>query len=81
VFSETAFIARIAWVLSAIVGLLALLALRMIVFGPLGLTFGLFSVTPWLYTLPIPVAVLVVTAGTTAWTLTKLDAVSVIESR
>jgi hypothetical protein len=45
------------------------------------LRFDLFKITPWLYTLPIPVAVLVVTACTTAWTLSKVDAVSIVERR
>ena len=47
----------------------------------MGLTFDLFNLNPWLYTLPIPITVLAITAGTTAWTLSKLDAVAIIERR
>jgi ABC-type lipoprotein release transport system permease subunit len=81
VLGETAFTAGIAWGLSAIVALIGMLVLRFALFAPLGLTFDPFNLTPWLYTLPIPVAVLAVTAGTTARTLSRLDAVSIIERR
>lgn len=81
VLGETAFIAGIAWGLSAIIGLAAILLLRFALFAPLGLTFDPLNFTPWLYTLPIPVAVLVVTTGTTARTLSRLDPMSIIERR
>jgi ABC-type lipoprotein release transport system permease subunit len=81
VLRETAFTTGTAWGLSAIIGLIGLLYLRFGVFTPLGLTFNLFNVTPWLYTLPIPAVVLAVTGGTTARTLSKLDPVSIIERR
>jgi ABC-type antimicrobial peptide transport system permease subunit len=78
---ETAFTAGTAWCLSAIIGLIGLLYLRYGLFAPLGLRFDLLNITPWLYTLPIPIAVLAVTGATTARTLTKLDPVSIIERR
>jgi ABC-type lipoprotein release transport system permease subunit len=78
---ETAFTTGTAWGLSALIGLIELLYLRFGVFAPLGLTFNLFNLSPWLYTLPIPVVVLAVTGGTTVWTLSKLDPVSIIERR
>jgi ABC-type lipoprotein release transport system permease subunit len=81
VLEETAFMMGIAWGLTAILCLVAVLGLRFGVFAPLGLTVNLFNITPWLYTLPIPIAVLAVTTGTTARTLSKLDAVSIIERR
>jgi ABC-type antimicrobial peptide transport system permease subunit len=81
VLGETAFTAGIAWGLSAIIGLIGMLVLRFALFAPLGLTFDPFNLIPWLYTLPIPVAVLAATAGTTARTLGSLDAVSIIERR
>jgi len=81
VLGETAFTTGIAWGLSALIGLIGMLVLRFALFAPLGLTFDPFNLTPWLYTLPIPVAVLAVTTGTTARTLSKLDAVSIIERR
>ena len=81
VLGETAFTIAAAWGLSAIVTLIGMLCLRFALFAPRGLTFDLFNLTPWLYTLPIPVAVLAVTTGTTARTLSKLDPVSIIERR
>jgi ABC-type lipoprotein release transport system permease subunit len=81
VLGETAFTTGIAWGLSTVVVLAGLLYLRFGLFASLGLTFSLFNITPWLYTLPIPVAILAVTMGTTAWTLSKLDPVSIIERR
>ena len=81
VLGETAFVTAIAWCGTAILCLVGLLCLRFVVFAPHGLTFNLLNFTPWLYTLPIPIAVLVVTAGTTAWTLSRLDPMSIIERR
>jgi ABC-type lipoprotein release transport system permease subunit len=78
---ETLFTTGIAWALSATLCLMGLLSLQFGVFAPLGLRPNLLNLTPWLYTLPIPVAVLAVTMGTTAWTLSKLDPVSIIERR
>jgi putative ABC transport system permease protein len=78
---ETAFTTGVAWGLSVILFLIGLLALQFAVFAPLGLRLDVFNLTPWLFTLPVPVAVLAVTGGTIARTLGKLDPVSVIERR
>lgn len=78
---ETLLTAGAAWGCSALMFLGGLAALKVWVFGPLGLEFNPFNVLPWLSTLPIPAAVLVATAGTTAHTLSKLDPVSIIERR
>ena len=81
VLGETAFVTGIAWGTTALVWLIVMLCLRFLVFAPQGLTFNLLNFTPWLYTLPIPIAVLAVTSGTTAWTLSRLDPMSIIERR
>jgi ABC-type antimicrobial peptide transport system permease subunit len=78
---EMAFTTGAAWGLSAVLCLIGLLYLQLGVFTPLGLRLNLFNLTPWLFTLPIPVAVLAVTTGTIARTLAKLDPVSIIERR
>jgi ABC-type lipoprotein release transport system permease subunit len=78
---EAAFTTGAAWGLSAILCLTGLLYLQFRVFTPLGLKLNLLNLTPWLFTLPIPVAVLAVTSGTIARTLSKLDPVSIIERR
>ncbi len=78
---EMAFTTGVAWGVSAILCLACLIYLQFGVFMPLGLRFNLFNLMPWLFTLPIPVAVLAVTTGTIARTLSKLDPVSIIERR
>jgi len=78
---ETLFTTGIAWAFSAILCLIGLLSLQFGAFAPLGLKLNLLNLTPWLYTLPIPIAVLAVTSGTMGWTLSKLDPVSIIERR
>lgn len=78
---ETVFTTGAAWGLSAFLVLLVILYIRFNLFEPLGLVFDLFNGTPWFYTLPIPVSVLVVTASTITWTLRKIDPVTIIEQR
>jgi ABC-type lipoprotein release transport system permease subunit len=78
---ETAFTTTTAWGFSVVLCCIVLLGLQVGVFAPLGLRFNFFNPTPWLSTLPIPIMVLVVTAGTIGRTLTKLDPVAIIERR
>ncbi len=79
--SETLFTTGIAWIFSALFCVLGLLLLQVGLFSPLGLKLNFVNLTPWLFTLPIPVLVIVVTTSTTARTLSKLDPVSIIERR
>jgi ABC-type lipoprotein release transport system permease subunit len=78
---ETFFTTGVAWAFSAILCLMGLLSLQFGVFAPLGLRLNLLNLTPWLFTLPIPISVLAATTGTTARTLSELDPVSIIERR
>ncbi len=78
---ETALNVAAAWGLSAVLCLGLLLYLRFVLYAPAGMTLNLFNPVPWLYTLPIPLAVMVASAGTIAWTLSRLDPVSIIERR
>jgi len=78
---ETGAVTGAAWGLSALLFLGGQLYLQFGVFAPVGLRLDFVNVTPWLFTLPIPVAVLLVTTGTIARTLSKLDPVSIIERR
>jgi hypothetical protein len=81
VLGETAFTTGISWSLSAIISLTGMLLLRFCLFAPLGLTIDMYNLSPWVYTLPIPIAVLAVATGTTARALAHLDPVSIIERR
>jgi hypothetical protein len=50
-------------------------------YTPLGTSLDWTNLTPWLSTLPIPLAVVAASAGTVTWTLSKLDPVAIIERR
>jgi hypothetical protein len=78
---ETSFTTVAAWMLSAVGALIAMLAVRYGLYEPRGLSFYFFNLTPWLYTLPIPILVLLATTLSTARTLSKLDPISIIERR
>ncbi|HSR30224.1 MAG TPA: ABC transporter permease [Anaerolineae bacterium] len=78
---ETGSVVGVAWVVGAVLCGIGLLAMQSLVYGPSGLTLDFFSPTPWLLTLPIPLAIVAASAGTIAWTLSKLDPVSVVERR
>ncbi len=81
VVRETAATVIAAWLLSVVLYAAGLLYMQFDIFGPLGFRLDFSNLTPWLFTLPIPVAVLAASAGTIGWTLSRLDPVSVIERR
>ena len=78
---ETGSVVGVAWVVGAVLCGIGLLSMQSLVYGPRGLTLDFFSPTPWLLTLPIPLAVVAASAGTIAWMLSKLDPVSIVERR
>jgi ABC-type lipoprotein release transport system permease subunit len=78
---ESIGIAGAAWLIGAACCLGLVLTVQATVYTPLGTSLDWTNPTPWLFTLPIPLAVVVASAGTIAWTLSKLDPVAVIERR
>jgi ABC-type antimicrobial peptide transport system permease subunit len=77
---ETAMSTGIAWIAS--IALCALgLVYQSITFTAKGLGYNWANPVPWLFTLPIPIAVLLATCGTVAWMLSRLDPVAIIERR
>ncbi|MEJ2555567.1 MAG: hypothetical protein P8186_04945 [Anaerolineae bacterium] len=78
---ETLFTTSAAWLVAVLGCATRLFCLQYGVYIPAGLKLNFVNLTPWLYTLPVPAAVLAVTTGTTARTLAKLDPVSIIERR
>ncbi len=78
---ETGSAVSLAWLIGAAICVLGLLGFQALVYTPRGLNLDLFSFAPWLFTLPIPLAVVAVGAGTIARTLRRLDPVAVIEMR
>ena len=81
VVRETAVTTGTALLLSVALCVAGLLYMQFGLYAPLGLRLDFFNVTPWLFTLPIPVAVLAASAGTIGWTLSRLDPVAIIERR
>jgi len=78
---EAASVVAVAWLLGAAVCLTGLVFMQTNVYAPKGLTLDLFSPAPWLFTLPMPLAVVTVSGGLVAWMLARLDPVSIIERR
>jgi ABC-type lipoprotein release transport system permease subunit len=81
VVRESLFTTGAAW-LAGVLGCVAIVIyLQQAVYGPVGLGLDFFNPTPWFFTLPVPVAVLAVSAGAVAWALSRLDPVAIIERR
>ena len=81
VVRETLFTTGAAWLAGVLGCAVILLYLQQAVYAPVGLGLDFFNPTPWFFTLPVPVAVLAVSAGAMGWTLSRLDPVAVIERR
>ena len=78
---ESVSITAIAWLIGAAICIVSMLCLQTYVYTPVGTSVDLANPTPWLFTLPIPIAVVGASAGTIAWALSRLDPVAVIERR
>jgi putative ABC transport system permease protein/lipoprotein-releasing system permease protein len=78
---EGASITAVAWLGGAAVCIAGLFFAQAVVYEPFGLSIDFFNPTPWLFTLPIPFAVVVASAGTIGRALSRLDPVAVIERR
>ena len=66
---------------TAVVCLAGLIYAQFNLYAPKGLSLNFFDPTPWLLTLPMPVAVVAVSTGLVALMFRRLDPVSVIERR
>lgn len=78
---ETLFTTTAAWLAGAALCVGVTLYLQLAVYAPIGLSLNLTAIAPWLFTLPIPIAVSAASVGTIGWMLKQLDAVAVIEGR
>jgi len=78
---EAAALIALAWLISAVICLSGMLLAQAKLYAPSGLSLNVLNPTPWLFTLPIPLAAILVVAATVAWTFFRLDSVSVIERR
>jgi hypothetical protein len=70
-----------AWLVGLLGCTIILVYLQLGLYAPTGLRLDFFNPTPWLFTLPVPMAVLMVSAVAVGWALSRLDPVSVIERR
>jgi ABC-type lipoprotein release transport system permease subunit len=78
---ETLFTTGAAWLAGAL-GCAALVVLMQVgMYEPVGFRLDFFNPIPWLFTLPVPAAVLAVSVATAAAMLSRLDPVAVIERR
>jgi ABC-type lipoprotein release transport system permease subunit len=78
---ETVCIVAIAWLMGAVMCGAGLVHMQANLYAPKGLSLDFLNPVPWLFTLPLPLAVVFVSAGLVARMLSGLDPVSVIERR
>jgi putative ABC transport system permease protein len=78
---ETGSVILIAWLLGAFLCAAGLVLTQTAIYEPRGLSLNFDNPLPWLFTLPIPIAVVTVSTGTIARALTRIDPVSVVEGR
>jgi ABC-type antimicrobial peptide transport system permease subunit len=78
---EATSVVAVAWLIGAAMCGIGLVYMQANVYAPKGLVLDVFNTAPWLFTLPMPLAVVAVSGGLVAWMLSRLDPVSVIEER
>jgi len=78
---ETGSMVTVAWLFSAVVYVISLVCVQVVVYAPRGFSLDILNPIPWLFTLPIPLTVVLASTGTIGRMLRKLDPVAVIERR
>jgi len=78
---ESISITAVAWLIGAAICIAIVISLQIYIYTPVGTSVDFANLTPWLFTLPIPIAVITASAGTIAWALSRLDPVAIIERR
>jgi ABC-type lipoprotein release transport system permease subunit len=78
---ESGSVVVVGWIIGAVLCMIGLVCAQAIVYGPRGLNLAFFSPSPWLFTLPVPLAVVAVSTGTIGRLLSRLDPVSIVEGR
>jgi ABC-type lipoprotein release transport system permease subunit len=81
VLRESLFTTGAAWLTGLLGCSVILLYMQQAIYAPVGLGLDFFNPIPWFFTLPVPIAVLAVSAGVVSWALSRLDPVAVIERR
>lgn len=80
-FRETSSTVLMAWLIGAAICILGLVLTQNFIYTPLGLKADFSNILPWLFTLPIPIAVVLVSTATIGRMLNKLDPVAIVERR
>lgn len=70
-----------AWLIGAVLCGIGLVFMQYLLYIPKGLSLNLLNPAPWLFTIPMPLAVITVSAGLVIWMLSRLDPVAIIERR
>jgi len=78
---ESVAVVIVAWLMGAVVCLGGLIYLHAGYFVPKGMSLDFFNPVPWVSTLPLPLTIVLVSAGLVIWMLSRLDPVSIIERR
>ena len=71
----------LAWLMSAVICIVGLILAQFSLFAPGGVSVDFSRIVPWLFTLPIPLAVAAAGTSVIARVLSTLDPVSIIERR
>jgi putative ABC transport system permease protein len=78
---ESASVVFGAWLLSVVLGGIGLFIMKIVVFTPKGMSLNIFNPAPWVYTLILPLTVILLSSGLISRTFRKLDPISIIERR
>jgi ABC-type lipoprotein release transport system permease subunit len=78
---ETVSVVGLAWLIGAAICVGGLILAQVSIYAPRGMSLDFFNPAPWLFTLPIPLAVVVASAGVVAWMFSRFDPVSIIERK
>jgi hypothetical protein len=78
---ETGSVVAIAWLISAVIYGVSVFFVQTTIYSPKGIDLNLLNPIPWLFTFPIPVSIILSSAGTIAGTLSRLDPIAIIERR
>jgi ABC-type lipoprotein release transport system permease subunit len=78
---ETGSTVLTAWLIGAGICLVGLVLAQQFIYAPRGLRTEMGNLIPWLFTVPIPLAVVLASTGTIGRMLRKLDPVATIERR
>jgi putative ABC transport system permease protein/lipoprotein-releasing system permease protein len=78
---ESISMAGAAWLNGTVCCLVLVLGTQASIYAPKGMSLDVAKIDPWLFTLPIPLAAIAASTGTSTWTLSRLDPVTIIERR